>query len=197
MSTDPDFGYSNVVWEDMNPDNLRLVEAEYRQRFEGTLNDAQDLDKKAQFVLTGLVTAILGLAFSQAKDMQFQYLTGLYALAVTFGLGAIFANLSLYPRTYAHLGATPTDLNVTAWLPLLKGGDKDALRLSGVRIKEYAVAIDQHTCENAKKSRWLKRAMTATALSFPIALVSVAAAAAVLVLLHSTKATVVAPVLAP
>src|ERR1043166_5708805 len=138
MIEEPDYGYSKVVWEQMTPENVKLVEAEYRQRFEGTLSAWQDLDKKAQFILTGLVglmTAILGLAFSQAKSLEPQYAIGLYALAVMFGLGALCASASFYPRTYAHLGTTPGDLNVAAWLDLLKGNEQNALRLYGGRIK--------------------------------------------------------------
>src|SRR4051812_584036 len=103
MADDPDFGYSQVDWEQTNAANVTLVEAEYRQRFDGTLSDAQDLDKKAQFVLSGLiglVTALLGLTFAQAKNVDLQYLVALFVLAAVFGLGAIFASVSVYPRTY-------------------------------------------------------------------------------------------------
>jgi hypothetical protein len=187
MADKPDYGYSQIDWEQTNPENVKLVEAEYRQRFEEALKAWQDIDKKGQFILTGLtglLTAILGLMFSQAKNLELQYIVGLYGLAVMFACGVIFAGFSLYPRTYPHLGVTPADLNVAAWEPLLKGCSKHALELCGVRIKEYARRIIEHDRSNAKKSRWLKFAVIAIVLSFPIA-IGLAAATSVFVFLHS------------
>lgn len=189
-----DFGYQSIQWENANPKNVELVEAEYRLRFEGSLAGAADIDKKAQFVFTaliGLVTAILSLAFAQAKNVEPQYLFGLFTLAGFFGIGAVFASVSVYPRSYSHLGTTPGDLNVAAWQPLLMGDDKAAIRLAGVRIKEYAIAIDQHSRANARKSFWLKLTLWATVLSFPAALASVFL---VPVFLNASKAAVIAPV---
>jgi hypothetical protein len=193
MSGASDFGYSQIEWEKASRENVMLVEAEYRQRFEGTLAGNEDLDKKAQYVLTGLIgliTAILGLAFSQARNMDIQYLIGLFTLASTFGLASIFASVSLYPRPYAHLGTTPADLNVGAWAHLLNGNEKDALRLYGVRIKEYSRAISNNALENAKKSRWLKLALIATVLAFPASIAATASVA----LFDVSKPAVAAPV---
>jgi hypothetical protein len=195
MSDAPDFGYSQIEWEKTNRENVLLVEAEYRQRFEGTLAGEESLDKKAQYILTGLIaliTAILGLAFSQAKNIELQYLIGLFTLASLFGLASMCASVSLYPRSYAHLGATPADLNVAAWAPLLNGNDKDAQRLYGVRIKEYARAISDHTSENAKKSRWLKLALLATVLALPASIAATVSVAFV----NASKPAVTAPVAA-
>jgi hypothetical protein len=196
MSAKDDFGYGNVEWEKANAKNVELVEAEYRQRFEGSLAGAADIDKKAQFVFTalvGLVTAILTLAFAQARNVETHYLVGLFTLASFFGVGAVFASVSVYPRSYSHLGTTPANLNVSEWTPLLMGDEKAAIRLSGVRIKEYARAIYDHTRANQRKSFWLKLTLWATVLSFPVALALVFLVA---IFLHAPKAAVVAPIAA-
>lgn len=81
MSDTSDFGYSKIEWEKTNRENVTQVEAEYRQRFEGTLAGQADLDKKAQYILTGLITlvsALLGLAFFQAKTNR-PYVSPAYA----------------------------------------------------------------------------------------------------------------------
>jgi hypothetical protein len=200
MNDDSDFGYSRIEWEQTSAENVKLVEAEYRLNFDGTLTDAQDLDKKAQFVLTGLLgltTAVLSFAFSQSKDLELRYLVGLYVLASTLGLGAVFACLSLLPRTYSRAGTTPNNLDVSHWKPLLQGDEKDVRRLYGVRIRSYARAIKAHTAVNGRKSRWLKYALSTAVVSVFATLASAAVTPAVLVFLNLTKAAVVAPVLAP
>lgn len=190
-----DYGYSSISWEEANFNNIKLVEAEYRERLDGTLKDFQDIDKKSQFVLTGLIgliTAILGLGLSQSKNIDSQHLIGILTLASMFGVGAIFATFSVFPRTYAHFGVTPSDLNVAEWSKLLLGNEKDACRLSGVRIKEYARAIEQHNESNRKKSYWLKLALIATVAS-PISAV-LFTAAATLVLRNAPHTGAVTPI---
>jgi hypothetical protein len=188
MSDEGDFGYSQIVWETTSPENVKLAEAEYRLSFDGTLVDAQDLDKKAQYVLTGLIgltTAILGFAFTQSKQLDVQYLVALYVLASTFGLGAVFASVSLLPRTYCRAGTTPNNLDVSEWKPLLVGSEEDARRLYGLRIRAYSRAISSHNVVNAQKSFWLRMALISAVVAVFAALASAAATAAVLVFLNA------------
>jgi hypothetical protein len=68
-----DYGFASIKWEEMNETNVRLVAAEYRERFEGTLKGSDDIDKKAQYVLSGLiglVTVLIGVSFTQAKGQR-------------------------------------------------------------------------------------------------------------------------------
>ncbi|MCW5691629.1 MAG: hypothetical protein KIT48_04630 [Pseudolabrys sp.] len=174
-----DYGYSDIKWEDMNEANVRLVEAEYRQRLEGTIKGSDEIDKKAQYILTGLiglVTALIGLSFTQAERVEIQYLVGLYALATVFILGAICSAISLRPRMFVHPGSTPQDLNVAKWQELLRGDEKTAIRLAGVRIKEYARGIARNEQSNAQKSWWLQAAIILTAAAAPTSLLTTVAA---------------------
>jgi len=173
MFEEHDYGYANIKWEEMNETNVKLVEAEYRERFEGTIRGSDDIDKKAQYVLSGLIgliTAIIGVSFTQAKDLQ--YLVRLYTLATSFILAAVCSAISLRPRVFVHPGSTPHDLNVGSWEPLLAGNEKTAIRLCGVRIKEYARGIARNERSNAQKSRWLQAAIFVIATATPLALLA-------------------------
>jgi hypothetical protein len=200
MSEQSDFGYGDIKWEEMNADNAKLVEAEYRQRFDASIKGWDDIEKKGQYVLSGIIgltTAVVGLSFTQAKNIDPQYLIGLFVLAVALIVAAAFVAWSLYPRPYINPGFTPSDLNVSKWLDLLSGKEKSAIRLCGVRIKELAKAIHINEASNAAKSSWLRNAIIATVAAFPAALVSVAVASGFLGFAKVTGPAVPAPVGVP
>jgi hypothetical protein len=200
MINQSDFGYADVKWEEMNAENAKLVEAEYRQRFDASIKGWDDIDKKGQYVLSGiigLITAVVGLSFTQAKNIDSQYLIGLFVLAIALIIAAAFVAWSLYPRPYINPGFTPSDLNVSKWLRLLSGDEKSAIRLCGVRIKELARAIHINETSNAAKSTWLRNAIIATVAAFPAALVSVAVAAGILRLAKVSGTAVAAPIHVP
>jgi len=178
MTEQQDYGYSKINWEEMNETNAKLVAAEYRERFEGTLKGSDDIDKKAQYVLSGLiglVTVLIGESFTQAQDLPLEYLAGFYALAIVFTVAAVCCAISLRPRLFSHPGATPEDLNVAKWEALLAGNEKSAIRLHGVRIKEYARGITRNETSNGQKSWWLHAAIVLTAAAAPIALLATVA----------------------
>lgn len=196
MSEQSDFGYDAVNWEEVNAENAKLVEAEYRQRFEGTIKGWEDVDKKAQFVLSGLIgliTAVVGLSFTQARSIDTQYLVSLLVLATVLIVAAAFAATSLYPRRYVYSGFTPSDLNVSKWIALLKGDEKSAIRLCGVRTKELARGIYVNDSSNAAKPKWLRNAIIATVAAFPIALLSVEVARWIGGLSNTAGAAIIAP----
>ena len=177
MSKPNDYGYAEINWEETTPANVKLVEAEYRERLTNALATWNDLDGKARTlfpVLISLITVLGGWVLSQSQSLGHESQLGLYALAVMLFCAAMCVAGAMLPRNYSYPGMTPNDL--TSWKPLLFGNDKDALRLSGARITEYAKAIVAVEKSNDSKARWLKRSVQLILAAFPLAVLFAKAA---------------------
>jgi hypothetical protein len=198
VATSDDFGYSAIKWEEANAANVRLVEAEYRERLTGAIAAWNDQDGKARFLfsgLVGLVTAIVGWTLSQLQNLGFESQVGLCSLAALLFCAAMFVACAILPRPYPYLGVTPADLDVSKWSPLLQGDDKQALRLSGVRIAQYAKDIVETERSNHSKGKWMAWSVRLTLAALPLSvLFALAATATPAVLLNAARAPVASPI---
>src|SRR5215216_1301522 len=109
--------------------------------------------------LVGLVTALVGWTLSQQHTLALESKVGLYTLAILLFAAAMLVACAILPRPYAYPGVTPRDLNVAAWSALLHGDDKQAVRLSGVRISQYAEDIVVTERSNDSKGKWMARSV--------------------------------------